>query len=260
MTKIASRGSCLKGLRFNLLRFRKSFAFRSWSTGTCYPALILKIICTIVVVCSLVDTFVMFYEEETSPLPGWGRRRDQHLARKASSVIVGFVAMMTNRARLRHGTPFGADALFGEDIHPFFRTVQADQGHACPTLARRSLCGVAPARQETGVFLTGKRAAKKKKKKKETRKRKRGRKNISFRADCKFRAKESMISEPKSLRPFPFLCAFLSMLRRRRAPSWAFPCVCTLTSLACAACRATLRRFWLSKTDLKTALWAHYFE
>ena len=38
-----------------------------WSTGTCYPASILKIICTIVVVCSLVGTFVMFYEEETSP-------------------------------------------------------------------------------------------------------------------------------------------------------------------------------------------------
>ena len=49
------------------LRFGKSFAFRSWSTGTCYPASILKIICTIVVVCSLVGTFVMFYKEETSP-------------------------------------------------------------------------------------------------------------------------------------------------------------------------------------------------
>ena len=59
-----------KGLRFDLLRFRKSFAFWSWSTGTCDPASILKIICTIVVVCSLVGTFVMFYEEDTSPLPG----------------------------------------------------------------------------------------------------------------------------------------------------------------------------------------------
>ena len=67
-------------------------------------------------VCSLVGTFVMFYEEETSPSPGLGRRPDQHLERKASSAIAGFVAiMMTNRARLRHGTTFGADALFGED-------------------------------------------------------------------------------------------------------------------------------------------------
>ena len=61
----------------------------------------------------------------------------QHLARKASPAIAGFVAMMTSRARLRHGTPFGADALFSEDIHPFFRTVQPDQGHACPTLLVR---------------------------------------------------------------------------------------------------------------------------
>ena len=30
----------------------------------------LKIICTIVVVCSLVGMFVMFYEEKTFPLPG----------------------------------------------------------------------------------------------------------------------------------------------------------------------------------------------
>ena len=156
-----------KGLRFDLLRFRKSFAFRSWSTGTCYPASLLKIICTIVVVCSFVGTFVMymFYEEETSSLLGWGRRPAQRLARKASSAIAGFVGMMTNRARLRHGTPFGADALLGEDELPFFRAVQADQGHACPPLLVTRY-GVAPARQETGVVPDRKTCDKKKKKKK----------------------------------------------------------------------------------------------
>ena len=92
-----------------------------------------KIICTIIVVCSLVGTFVMFYEEETSPARL--RKTTRPTSCKESFVCnCWFVAMMTNRARHQHGTPFGADALFGEDIHPFFRTVQADQGHACPTL------------------------------------------------------------------------------------------------------------------------------
>ena len=38
----------------------KNFAFRSWSTWTCCLASILKFICTIVAVSSLVGTFVMF--------------------------------------------------------------------------------------------------------------------------------------------------------------------------------------------------------
>ena len=116
----------------------------------------------------------MFYEEETSPCQVEAREDDQtnilqgkHRLRLL--VLFNFVAMMTNRARLRHGTPFGADALVGEDIHPFFRTVQADQGHA-----RRSLCGtgVAPARQETGVFPDRKTCDKKKKGNKKKRKEK----------------------------------------------------------------------------------------
>ena len=79
-----------------------------------------------------------------------------------------------------HGTPFVADALSGEHIHPFFGAVQADPGHACPV--RNWFCS---RKQETSVFPTGKRATKK------TGTRKRGEKNISFRADCKFQAKKS---------------------------------------------------------------------
>ena len=111
------------GLRFDLLRLEKSFTFRSWSTGTCYLASILKVICTIVVVCSLVGTLVMFYEEETLPCQVGEDDQTTILQGKLRLQLLGlfnFVAMMTNRARLRHGTPFGADALFGEDIHPFF--------------------------------------------------------------------------------------------------------------------------------------------
>ena len=156
--------------------------------------------------------------------------------------------MMTNRARLRHGTPFGADALFGEDKHPFFRTVQADQGHACPT----SLCGtgVAPAAARNWCFPRQVNVRPKKKKKRKQEK-ELGRKNISLRADCKFRGPKSQ----RFLNQKVFVLSsapFLTMLRRRRAPSWDLPCVCTLTTSACAG-RAP-RRFWLSKTDLKTAL------
>ena len=136
-----------------------------------------------------------------------------------------FVAMMTNK----HA--FGM-AHLSELTHCMARIYitsfeQCKQIRA--TLAQRSLCGVAPARQETDVFPTGKRATKKKK---ETRKR--GRKNISFTADSKFRAKESTISEPKSLRPFPFLCTFFEHVEASMSPGWALPCVCTLTSSACA--------------------------
>ena len=114
-------------------------------------------------------------------------------------------------------------------LYPFFRKVQADQGHACPTLLVRNWCCSRKARL---VFSpTGKRATKKKKKKKETRKR--GRENISFRADCKFRGPKSQ----RFLNQKVFVLSsapFLSMLRRRRAPGRDLPCVCTLTSSACA--------------------------
>ena len=157
--------------------------------------------------------------------------------------------MMTNRARLRHGTPFGADALLGEDMHSFFRTVQADQGHACPTLLVRC-CS-----RKAGDWCFP-RQENVRQKKKETRKR--GRKNISFIVDCKFRAKESTTSEPKSLHPFPFLCAFFEHVEASTSPKLGFVLCLYLDKLSLR--RATPRRFWLSKTDLKTALLAHYFE
>ena len=125
----------------DLLRFGKSFAFQSWSTGTCYPASILKIICTIVVVCSLVRTFVMFYKEETSPCQVEEDDQTNILQGKLCLLgLLNFVAMMTNRARLRHGTPFGADALFCEDIQSLLSNSASYQDHACPTLLVRNWC------------------------------------------------------------------------------------------------------------------------
>ena len=110
------------------------------------------------------------------------------------------------------------------------------------TLARRYLCGAAPVRQETSVVPDRKTCDKEKETKK------RGRKNISFRGDCKFRAKESTISEPKRLGPFPFLCAFFQHVEA--STSLALCLYLDKLSLH----RATTRHFWLSKTDLKTTL------
>ena len=133
-------------------------------------------------------------------------------------------------------------------IHsPFFRTVQADQDHACPTLLVRNWYCSRKAedwcfpQQVNMVNVRQKKGNKKKRKEK----------HISFREDCKFRGPKSQ----RFLNQKVFVLSsapFLTMLRRRRAPSWDLPCVCTLTSSACAG-RAP-RRFWLSKTDLKTAL------
>ena len=100
------------------------------------------------------------------------------------------------------------------------------------------------------MFPDRKTCAKKNKLKKETRKR--GRKNISFRANCKFWAKESTISEPKSLRPFPFLCIFFEHVEASTSPKLDF--VLCLYHDKLSLRRATPRRIWLSKTDLKTAV------
>ena len=154
--------------------------------------------------------------------------------------------MKTNRARLQHSTPFGADAMFGEDMHPFFRTVKADQGHACPTLVVRNWC----CSRKAGYWCfppTGKVQKKGNKKK---------RKEKNFvRADCEFRAKESTISKPKTLRPFPFLCAFFEHVEVSTSPNLGFALCLYFDKLSLR--QATPRRFWLSKTDLKMALWAH---
>ena len=137
---------------------------------------------------------------------------------------------------------------FARIYSPFFRTVQADQDHAsaCPTLLVRNWC--CSRKAEDWCFPQQVNVRQKKKEK-----RKRGRKNISFRADCKFRGPKSQ----RFLNQKVFVLSsapFLTMLRRRPAPSWDLPCVCTLTSSSCAG-RAP-GRFWLSKTDLKTALLA----
>ena len=104
----------------------------------------------------------MFYEEETSPCQVEEDDQTNILQGKLRLQLLGlfnFVAMMTNGARLRHGTP-GADALFSENIHPYFRTVKADQGHACPTLLARNWC----CSSKAGLVFspTGKGATKKK--------------------------------------------------------------------------------------------------
>ena len=85
----------------------------------------------------------MFYEEETSPCQVEEDDQTNILQGKLRLQLLGlfnFVAMVTNRACLLHGTPFGADGLFGEGIHPFLRTVQADRGHPCPLLLVRNWC------------------------------------------------------------------------------------------------------------------------
>ena len=149
--------------------------------------------------------------------------------------------MMTNRARLRYGTPFGADALFREDIHSLLSNSASRSGPRLPD----ALCAVLLPQGRRLVFSpTGKRAPKKKK---ETRKR--GRKNISFRVDCKFWAKEPTISEPKSLRPFPFLCAFFEHVEASTSPKLGFALCLYLDKLRLR--RATPRRFWLSKNRLE---------
>ena len=159
--------------------------------------------------------------------PGWGRQPDQHLARKASSAIAGFVQLCCHDDK--QSTPsawhtFRSWRIVWRGYTSLLSNSASRSGPRLPDAPCAELV-LLPQGRRLVFSPTGKRATKKKGNKKK-------RINISFRADCKFRAKESTISEPKSLRPF--LCAFLTMLRRRRAPSWDLPCVCTLTSSASA--------------------------
>ena len=118
------------------------------------------------------------------------------------------------------------------------------------TLARRSLCGVAPARQEIWCFPRQelKRATKKKKRKQEKEEGK------------TFRSERTVNFEPKSHRflnqkifvHFLFLCAFFEPVEASTSPKLGFALHLYLDKLSLR--RATPRRFWLSKTDLKTAL------
>ena len=105
----------------------------------------------------------MFYEEETSPCQVEEDDQTNILQGKLRLQLLGlfnFVAMMTNRARLRHGTPFGADALFGEDIHPFFRTASRS-GPRLPDAPCAKLV-LLPQGRRLVFSPTGKRATKKK--------------------------------------------------------------------------------------------------
>ena len=120
----------------------------------------------------------------------------------------------------------GHDCLTGSNIYiPSFE--QCKQIRA--TLARRSLCGVAPARQETGVFPDRKTGDKKKRKQE-----KEEGKTFCSERTVNFGPKSQRFLNQKVFVHSLSSAPFLSMLRRRRAPSWALPCVCTLTSLACA--------------------------
>ena len=117
--------------------------------------------------------------------------------------------MMTNRARLRHGTPYVADTFFGQDIHSFFRTVQADQGHACPALLVRTWC----CSRKAGDWCfppTGKRATKKiRKQEKEEGK--------TFRSERteNFGPKSQRFPNQKVFNHFFSSAPFLSMFMRR---------------------------------------------
>ena len=116
------------------------------------------------------------------------------------------------------------------------------------TLARRSLSGVAPARQETGVFPRQE-YVRPKKKKKETRKEE----GKTFRSErtVNFGPKSQRFLNQKVFVHFLSSAPFLSMLRRRRAPAkqpqaglcLVFVCILDKLSLR----RATPRRFLLSK-------------
>ena len=108
---------------------------------------------------------------------------------------------------------------FARIYSPFFRTVQADQDHTCPTLLVRNWC--CSRKAGDWCFPQQVNMVNVRQKKKETRKR--GRKNISFREYCKFRAPKSQ----RFLNQKVFVLSsalFLTMLRRRRAPSWDLPC------------------------------------
>ena len=75
----------------------------------------------------------MFYKEETSPCQVEEDDQTNILQGKLRLLgLLNFVAMMTNRARLRHGTPFGADALFCEDIQSLLSNSASRSGPRLP--------------------------------------------------------------------------------------------------------------------------------
>ena len=107
----------------------------------------------------------MFYKEETSPCQVEEDDQTNILQGKLRlQGLLNFVAMMTNRARLRHGTPFGADALFCEDIQSLLSNSASRSGPRLPDAPCAELV-LLPQGRRLVFSPTGKRAAKKKKKK-----------------------------------------------------------------------------------------------
>ena len=110
----------------------------------------------------------MFYKEETSPCQVEEDDQINILQGKLRllGLPVNFVAMMTNRARLRHGTPFGADALFCEDTQSLLSNSASRSGPRLPDAPCAELVLLPQGRRlvfsPTGKH--GKRATKKKRK------------------------------------------------------------------------------------------------
>ena len=180
-----------------------------------YQASILKIMCTNVVVCSLVGTSsVMFYEGETSPLPGCcGRRPARILQGKLRLHFwVGCHHDKQSTPSEWHGIPSELTHCLVRMYIPSFE--QCKPGHACPMLLVRNWC--CSGKQTTGVFPTGKRATKRKQKKRGTK---------------TFRSERTVNLGPKSRRflnqkvfvDFPFFlipCAFYEHVEASTSSSW----------------------------------------
>ena len=193
-----------KGLRLDLLRFRKSFTLRSSSTGTCYPGSILKVLCSkrlalYGVACSLVSTLVLFSNcdsDQVSPLQGPRKTTtgNLNLARKASSAFLGLLpSWQTEHTimpvhRLQHGMA---------QLSELRRCLARMQIWA--TLVRRSgaLLGrnwYSSRKQEIGLF----------KKKKRNKKQEKEEKTHFVQSGLQIADKRVMTSESKSLRPYLF--------------------------------------------------------
>ena len=136
--------------------------------------------------------------------------------------------MMTNRARLWHGTPFGADALFGEDYTSLLSSSASRSGPRLPALLVRKWCCSCMAGEWCFPRQENVRQKKYRKLEKEEGKAFRSERTVNF------GPKGQRFLNQKVFVHFLSSAPFLSMLRHRRAPSWFLPCVCTLTSSACA--------------------------
>ena len=173
----------------------------------------------------------MFYEEETSPLPGWGRRPDQHLARKASSAFAGFVARpwwqtehtfgMAHLSELTHCWRGYASLLSN--------TASRDQGHACPTLLVRNWCC---SRNAWDWCFPDRKTCDKKKGNKKKRNEKRFFQSWLYISGQKVNDFWTKKSSSISIW-FPFLWAFFEHVEASTSPKLGFAW-CTLTSSACA--------------------------